>query len=442
MDVVSNKKTNDRVCVIGAGPSGLAVCKALGEAEIDFDCFEANRGVGGIWDIEASDSGGYRSLHTNTSKAKMAFSDFPFPDESPHFLHHSELLDYFNAYVDRFGFRERINLDCRVARARPSAKGAWQIELEDGSRHEYSACVVTTGQYGTRRWPDPPPQGRFAGEQIHAADYLDPLTPVDCRGKRVVVVGLGSSAAEVATELAGATDAPVVASHVLLSARSGRYILPKFFHGQPLDANAPHPSLQLPGLVRWMPEAARTRLLQIVLKKALGRIEEEVGRPSEWGLPNPTFGPWAERPTLSEGFIPALESGRIEPRAAITAFDESTITFADGSNTEADVVIWATGYKPDFSFLDDDILGCDASELALYQRIAHPTQPNLFFIGFTRVICSLWPLSEQQARWLVGVLKGSIVLPGDSRRIRQSIQVSKTLPVFCNAYVHDLRRDE
>jgi cation diffusion facilitator CzcD-associated flavoprotein CzcO len=441
MESVTAPTTSDRICIIGAGPSGLAVCKTLREANIPFDCFEANRGIGGLWDVEGSQSGGYRSLHTNTSKTKMAFSDFPFPEASPQFPSHSELLDYFEAYVDHFGIRDPIRLDCRVLRARQNAKGGWQIDLEDGSCREYAACVVATGQYGTQRWPDPPTPGQFAGDQIHAADYLDPDTPVDCRGKRVVVVGLGSSAAEIATELAGGQDGPAVASNVVLSARSGRYILPKLFHGEPLDASAPHPSQPLPALVEWLPEAIRVRLLRAVMKRSLAKVEAEIGRPSHWNLPNPTFGPWAERPTLSEGFIPALEAGRIEPRPGIAAFDESTIRFTDGSEVDADIVIWATGYQPGFAFLDDEMLGCPADELALYRRIAHPSRPNLYFIGFTRVICSLWPVSEQQAKWLVGVLKGTIQLPNQARRARHSVQVSKTLPVFCNSYVADLRRD-
>jgi cation diffusion facilitator CzcD-associated flavoprotein CzcO len=441
MQSMPDQTTNDRVCIIGAGPSGLATGKMLREANIPFDCFEANRGIGGLWDVEGSQSGGYRSLHTNTSKAQMAFSDFPFPDESPQFPSHSELLDYFNAYVDHFGFREQIRVECRVTHAKPTAEGTWQIELEDGSHREYGACIVATGQYGTRRWPDPPTPGRFAGQQIHAAEYLDPDTPVDCRGKRVVVVGLGSSAAEIATELAGGQDGPALASHIVLSARSGRYILPKLFHGEPLDSRAPHPSQPLPGFVGWLPEAIRLRLLRAFMKRSLGKVEAEIGRPSDWNLPNPTFGPWAERPTLSEGFIPALEAGRIESRPGIARFDESTIQFRDGSKIDADVVIWATGYRPGFPFLDDEILGCPADELALYRRIGHPSRPNLYFVGFTRVICSLWPVSEQQAKWLVGVLKGAIKLPSPTRQARASIQVSKTLPVFCNSYVADLRRE-
>jgi cation diffusion facilitator CzcD-associated flavoprotein CzcO len=94
--------------VIGAGPCGLATGKALKEAGIPYECLEAGPGVGGIWDVQRGYGGGYRSLHTNTSKAKMAFSDFPFPDDSPQFPNHKQMLDYFNAYADHFEIRDPI----------------------------------------------------------------------------------------------------------------------------------------------------------------------------------------------------------------------------------------------------------------------------------------------------------------------------------------------
>jgi dimethylaniline monooxygenase (N-oxide forming) len=438
---MSRENEAQRVCVIGAGPSGLAVCKTLQGAGIPFDCFEANRSVGGIWDVEGSSSGGYRSLSTNTSKTKMAFSDFPFPDDAPQFLGHDELLDYFNAYVDHFGFRDSIQFKSCVVSARPTEDGRWRVVLANDEERNYAACIVATGQYGTRRWPEPRPPGEFSGSQIHAADYLDPETPIDCRGKRVVIVGLGSSAAEIATELGGGMAGPSVASNVVLSARSGRYVLPKLFRGQPLDASAPHPSDRLPEFIGRLPKVIRTQFFRTLFKRAIGKVEREVGRPSTWNLPNPTFGVWAERPTLSDGFIPALEAGRIEARPGIAAFDESAVRFTDASESEADVIIWATGYRPGFPFLDEDVLGCPDDELALYRRIAHPTQPNLFFIGFTRVSCSLWPVSEQQAGWLIDVLRGRIALPSPVRQTRASVQVSKALPVFCSAYTFDLKRD-
>ena len=183
------------ICVIGAGPSGLVFCKNLKQAGITFECFDASRSVGGIWDVEADGvGGGYRSLQTNTSIEKMRYSDFPFPENTPDFPSHGQMLDYFNGYADHFGLRPHIRLNCRVRSADLTADGAWRITLDDGEVKDFRACIVATGQYGSRRWPNPEPPGDFDGEVIHSADYLDPVTPIDCRNKRVVVVGVGSSA--------------------------------------------------------------------------------------------------------------------------------------------------------------------------------------------------------------------------------------------------------
>jgi len=429
------------VCVIGAGPSGLAICKVLREARVPFTCFEAGPKVGGIWDVETGRGGGYRSLRTNTSISKMAFSDFPFPDNTPPFPHHSEMLAYFNAYADHFGIRDAIHLATPVERAEPLDSGGWRIHLAAGQTRDFSACIVATGQYGARQFPEPRPPGVFAGEEFHAMDYLDPETPIDCRDKRVVVVGLGSSAAEIASELAGGHKGPTIASRVTLSARSGRYIMPKFVGDQPLDANAPHPAAPIPKSLRWIPESARTRLMQTFISKVLGRIVGEIGEPAKWNLPNPSFPAYAERPTISDGFIPALESGRIVGKPGIERFEGKTIRYHDGTTHEADLIVWATGYRADFPFLAPEVLGHDASDLALYRRIAHPMLPNLYFIGFTRVLCSLWPLSEQQALWLAGVLSGRIPLPDAETRMASAIEMRRALPVFCNLHVMELRGD-
>jgi cation diffusion facilitator CzcD-associated flavoprotein CzcO len=430
------------VCVIGAGPSGLAVCNALGEAGIAYECLEAGRSVGGIWDVEGGYGGGYRSLHTNTSKPKMAFSDFPFPESDPQFPHHSDMLSYFNAYADHFDLRKSIRLGCRVESANPLDDGRWRVAQVGGDAREYAACIVATGQYESQRWPEPAPSGKFAGEIIHASDYLDPKTPVECRGKRVVVMGLGSSAAEIATELAGGADGEAIAAKVMLSARSGRYIMPKLYKGKPLDMNAPHPSLDLPAAMRLIPEKARLRLSQIAIGKVFKSVEREIGAPSTWNLPTPSFPAWGDRPTLSHGFIPALEAGRIQPVPGIAGYAGTTVAFTDGSAAEADVVIYATGYQLRFPFLKTSMLGCEPIDLSLYRRIAHPTRENLYFIGFTKVLCSLWPLSEQQAKWLAGVLGGTVTLPSQAEQQRRSIEVGRALPVFCNWDVLDLRSDQ
>ena len=182
-------------------------------------------------------------------------------------------------------------------------------------------------------------------------------------------------------------------------------------------------------------------MLQRVIKLVFGRIEREIGRPSIWNLPDPDFPVWAECPTLSDGFFSALGERRIQVRGEIASCDGKLIRFVDGSVSEVDVIVWATGYRPAFPFLDSETLGCEPSALELYGRIAHPTRPGLYFIGFTRVLCSLWPLSEQQAHWRVEVLRGTVQLPSRGVQLRQAVDIARTLPVFCNAYVLDLRRD-
>jgi dimethylaniline monooxygenase (N-oxide forming) len=85
--------TLPRVCVIGAGSSGIAAAKALHTAGFDFDCFDASDRVGGNWVFKNTNgmSSSYRSLHINTSRERMEYSDFPMPKSYPDFPHHTHI---------------------------------------------------------------------------------------------------------------------------------------------------------------------------------------------------------------------------------------------------------------------------------------------------------------------------------------------------------------
>lgn len=99
-----------RVSIIGAGPSGLAACKTLSEFGLPYDCFEMSSEVGGNWVLKNPNgrSACYASLYTNTSKAISRFSDFTMPDDWPDFPHRTQRRQWFNAYVDHFGFHDHI----------------------------------------------------------------------------------------------------------------------------------------------------------------------------------------------------------------------------------------------------------------------------------------------------------------------------------------------
>jgi len=433
--------TDGKVAVIGAGPSGLSACKALAEMNVDFVCLEAGQGIGGIWDVERVTGGGYRSLQTNTSTRSMAYSDFPFPEDHSPYGTAPQMLAYFESYAKHFDLLKHIRFGERVASAMPVNGAGWRLELEGGETREYKAVIIATGQYNHPKRPHNETPGEFTGEILHVYDYLDPATPVDCRGKRVIVVGLGSSAAELATELSD-PDGPVgCASELILSARSGRWVMPKLFGGSPADARAPHPAQPLPGVLRWLPGEAAPWIMRRIFGKMLRSTWKKMGGAAGLGLPEPSIEPWEDRPTLSVDFVPALKAGRIDVRSGIERFEGSTVTFEDGSETEADVILYATGYQLGFPYLSREVLGCDAPDLALYQRIAHPEQEGLFFVGCCRVMCSLWPLAEQQSRWVARALSGGFEIPSPRKRASKAVPLATTLPVMCNAYVDGLRSE-
>src|ERR1041385_6461033 len=117
------------VALIGAGSSGIAAAKALHERGVPFDCFEASDRVGGNWVFGNKNgmSSAYRSLHINTSRERMEYSDFPMPVSYPDFPHHSHIAAYFDEYVDHFGFRDRIAFETSVARAERGGDGVWTV---------------------------------------------------------------------------------------------------------------------------------------------------------------------------------------------------------------------------------------------------------------------------------------------------------------------------
>lgn len=429
-----------RVAVIGAGPCGLPACKTLDEFGIDYECLEASESVGGIWNVERGPGGGYRSLQTNTSTGGMAYSDFPFGAGYPTYPNAEEMVRYFRSYAEEFDLERRIRFGQRVERARPLDGGGWQLELDHGETREYSALVVATGQYNSPRRPHESTPGSFSGEHLHVFDYLDAATPVDCRGKRVIVVGLGSSAAELAAELSNPDSKLGCASQTVLSARSGRWVLPKMIDGTPLDSKAPHPAALLPAPVRMLPGDTGAWVMRRLLGKVLRSQSEKHGGAKALGLPEPTIDPWEDRPTMSIDFIPALQAERIDVRPAIRSFEGSTVHFEDGTQTDADVILYATGYQLHFPYLDRETLGCDAPNLSLYQRISHPVHDDLFFLGCCRVMCSMWPLAEQQSRWVSRLLAGAFELPSRAERNRQAVALASSLPVMCNFYVESLRK--
>ena len=385
-------------CVIGAGSSGIAAAKTLYEARLPFDCFELGSAVGGTWVYENPNgqSACYETLEINTSCPRMAYSDFPMPEDYPDYAKHHQVADYFAAYVDHFGFRHTITFDTRVDTVEPTEAGRWLVSFTgpDGAQQrEYDNVMVANGHHWDARWPDPAYPGTFNGEQIHSHDYncADQLS-----GRDVVVVGAGNSAMDIAVEASKAARSAVI------SQRRGQWVLPKYALGKPAD------QLTLPS---WLPFWVTAARMSFGARVA--------GNVAKLGLPQPEHRPGQSHPVQSEGIRGALRSGRLLPKPGIERLDGDRVVFTDGSSVPCDLLVWATGYNVTFPFLDPDLVSAAGNDLPLWKRMVHPDLPGLFFIGLLQPLGAVMPLAEAQSRLVAELIHGRYVLPPERHLRRQ-----------------------
>ncbi len=119
----------DKVCIVGAGSSGLTACQVLAARGIPFDCFEKGSEIGGNWRYENDNgtSSAYRSLHINSARKLMSYRAFPMPEDYPDYPSHWQVAKYFDDYAERFGLRERIAFNTEVVKAEPEPPTAVEV---------------------------------------------------------------------------------------------------------------------------------------------------------------------------------------------------------------------------------------------------------------------------------------------------------------------------
>jgi cation diffusion facilitator CzcD-associated flavoprotein CzcO len=392
------------VCVIGGGPSGIATVKRLKQHGIAYDCFEASDNIGGNWYYQNPNgmSACYQSLHIDTSKFRFAFEDFPVPAVWPDYPHHSEIFEYLNNYVDHFGLRETITFNTKVTLAHRETDQRWTVQTSDGQTRKYDILIVANGHHWDPRWPEPAYPGEFSGEQMHAHSYNTPFDPIDMREKRVMVVGAGNSAMDIASELAQRT----IAKSLVVSMRHGVWVFPKYFNGHPADkVLAP----------TWLPEKLSNYFTERTFKKTLGSMES-------YGLPKPDHKPWQAHGSLSSEFLLRAGSGDLKAKPGIVRFEGTTVHFTDASTAEADVIVWATGYKISFPFFDQPEFNADTDNKPppLYKRMLIPGINNLIYMGLAQPLPTLVNFAEQQSKFVAAYIDGSYALP-DEKTMRETI---------------------
>jgi cation diffusion facilitator CzcD-associated flavoprotein CzcO len=373
----------DRYLVIGAGPGGMVAARWLTACGVPFDVVERQRDVGGIWDIQAPGSPMYESAHFISSKTLSAFRDLPMPEAYPDYPSHRHVLAYLRDYADRHGLRERAELATAVTRVRPVGSGdgagpEWMVELATGEARRYAGVIAATGLQWVARFPDI--AGQFAGEVLHSSAYR---SPSQAAGRRVLVVGGGNSGCDIAADVSAS------ARRAFISMRRGYWFVPKHLFGVPADVFG----RRGPELPSWIEQAAFERLLRLLL-----------GDLRRYRLPAPDHRLFETHPVLNTQILHALGHGDLSVKPDLREARGQRVRFADGSEEEIDLVIFATGYRRVVPVLGPE-LHREGDVADLFLNLFHRRYPTLCVLGFFETDAGSFPLLDLQAELLARVLQ-------------------------------------
>uniref|UniRef100_UPI00358E0619 flavin-containing monooxygenase 5-like isoform X3 n=1 Tax=Myxine glutinosa TaxID=7769 RepID=UPI00358E0619 len=334
-----------RVCIIGAGVSGLTSIKCCLDEGLEPTCYEQSEDIGGLWRYKEEAAEGqasvYRSLVINTSKEMMCFSDFPIPRNFPNYMSHSMILQYFQLFVERFNLMKHILFKRKVTavtkRVDFAISGQWNVTVVDENGKEestvFDAVMVCIGHHVNKHLPldSFPGIDRFMGRYIHSREYKEPW---EYKDKRVLVIGIGNSGGDIAVEVSRH------AAQVYLSTRRGAWVLNRVSHnGYPIDI------------------VISRRYLSLIPKPLLNFLGERQLNSrfnhSNYGL-QPSHRFRSQHPTINDDLPNRIITGSVIVKTNVAEFSETGAIFDDGSEVDnLDFIIFATGYTFCFSFLED-----------------------------------------------------------------------------------------
>lgn len=360
----------DRYCIIGAGPSGLAVARAFKAAGLKFDVLERHTDIGGIWDLENAGTPMYETAHFISSRTLSGFDGYPMPREYPDYPGWRQILAYVRAFADAHGLRRHVETGTTVARVVPDEDDCWLVEIAGSGTRRYAGIVVAVGHDWIPRTPAYP--GEFSGAAYHSVHYR---SPAEFTGKRVLVVGGGNSGCDIAC------DAAAHAERAFISLRRGYHFLPKHLFGKPTDVffrsgPQPHPRIAQP-------------LLGLVLRLVVGDL-------TRYGLQAPDHKPLASHPIVNSQLLHHLAHGDIAPKVDVAQLEGRRVRFADGSAEDVDLIVYAIGYQHAIPILVDT-LGANGGPPALWGQSFVRDRPTLFVAGHFESDGGAYPLVSKQA---------------------------------------------
>lgn len=335
-----------RVAIIGAGFGGIVVAIKLKKAGVDFVVFERSEGVGGTWWDNR-----YPGAETDAASHLYAFSFAPYEWSRSH-VRQPEIQGYLEHVVESFGLLPTIRFKETVEEVGwDDTSSAYVLRTASGEAQRFQFVVSAVGLFATPRLPVWPGLEEFAGAVVHTADWDD---AVDVTGKKVAVVGTGSSAAQVVPTIA--SDAELVTVYQ----RQPGWVMPK--------GDRDFSALER-RIFQW-PLAQRLSRMRHYLRQerrewhgAVFRPGSRLNRRSEGVARRYIAKVFADRPDLAEALTPdypfagkrtvvssqfypslLLENVRLVPRAVVSCTPLGLVDSA-GEEQEADVLVLATGFE-------------------------------------------------------------------------------------------------
>lgn len=415
---LTNVKT---VGIVGAGVAGLATARSLLAAGLDCTVFERSSVLGGVW------SDGYLNFGVQVQKELYEFPDWPLPEGTPDFTPGPVIQRYLTDFSDHFGITPHIRFGTAVTNIAENDRpeSGWTITFQnDGEERQerFDLVVVCIGLYSNQpNIPEFPQRDRFGGEVIHNSKLKshDQLA-----GKRVAVVGYGKSATDAALEAAS------VASETHIVFREPHWPIPQKLAGiLPFKwglLNRLNSTLIPP--YQYMTSAEKVvhgvgkplvwlywRIVETLLyfQCRLGsRFGTRVSLVPKAPIDIDAFG---ESTMVPPGiFFRQARNGSINlHRTNVAEYTTTGLRLADQTTIDLDIIVLATGWTVDFSFISREVwrrLGAEDDGFYLYRHMLNPDVPGLVFIGRAASISSILTYCLQ-AHWLGKLVKGDVTLP-------------------------------
>jgi dimethylaniline monooxygenase (N-oxide forming) len=416
-----------KICVIGAGISGLVTAKTFIEEGYEVQVYEKQGAIGGVWEKSRR----YPGVTTQTPGKIYTYPDYPLPDSYPEWPTGEQVNAYLESYANHFGVIDRIQFNTEVIALNAIDDGhqGWMVTLctsEDNTvTKKFDFVVICNGVNQIPNIPAIPGIDTFRSSGRNVLHTTQVNSIVQLKDKRVVIVGFGKSACDIAMLAAEH------ASKCDMVFRQGNWKIPRFFFGLvnfkfllfTRFAEAMTPKYKPNSIQKWLHTKGKP------LVNVFWRLNEIILR---YGFKLDTFGIVPEKPLIESigatiniapnNLFKYIRSQKIQThKTSITQFIEKGVELASGEKLNADVIVLGTGFLQALPFLEDKYrCQCLDEEgyFHLYRNLIHPNIPNLAFVGYnTGLSANL--TSDIGALWLVELVKGNICLSTKEKLITE-----------------------